>query len=212
MSIAAAPAPEEVEALRYLKDAAREQGRDAELVVVLIRESADALKETQPRGSALTDEQVAFLISSGTFTPERLAEVEASVARGDLAELERRTRLEAVTGSLSATEAAQRLGIDSSRIRHRLSKGSLLGFMIAGKRRLPAWQFTDDSKQPVLPGLSQVILALPHDMHPASVQNFMTTPQEDLLIDDREVTPVEWLRLGGDPQEVVDILDSFLQS
>lgn len=211
MSISATP--QEVEAsVRYLIDAARSQGRDQETVVALLHEAADALKERQPRGDALTDGQVAFLIESGTFTPERLAEVEASVARGDLAELERRTRLEAVTGSLSAAEAAQRLGIDSSRVRHRLSKGSLLGFMIGGKRRLPAWQFTDDPKQPVLPGLSLVISALPQDMHPASVQNFMSTPQEDLLIDDHEVTPVEWLRLGGDPQEVVDILDSFLQS
>jgi len=205
--------PEEVEAsVRYLMEAARSQGRDQDMVVTLISEAAEALKERQPRGGALTEDQVAFLIESGTFTPERFAEVEASVARGDLAELERRTRLEAVTGSLSVAEAAQRLGIDSSRVRHRLSKGSLVGFMIGGKRRLPAWQFTDDPKQPVLTGLSQVISALPHDMHPASVQNFMSTPQEDLLIDDHGVTPVEWLRLGGDPQEVVDILNSFLQS
>ncbi|NUU06433.1 DNA-binding protein [Leifsonia sp. C5G2] len=211
MSIEATP--EGLEAsVHYLMDTARSQGRDEELVIALIRESADVLKRRQPRGGALTEEQVAFLIESGTFTPERLAEVEASVARGDLAELERRTRLEAVTGSLSAAEAAQRLGIDSSRVRHRLSKGGLIGFMIGGKRRLPAWQFTDDPKQPVLPGLSQLIAAVPADMHPASLQNFMATPQEDLLIDGREVTPVEWLRLGGDPQEVVDILDSFLQS
>lgn len=198
--------------VRQLIDAARSQGRDQETVIALINEATDALTERQPRGGALTEDQVAFLIESGTFTPERLAEVEASVARGDLAELERRTRLEAVTGSLSAAEAAEILGIDASRVRHRLGNGSLLGFMIGGKRRLPAWQFTDDPKHPVLPGLTQVIGALPHDMHPASVQNFMTTPQEDLVIDDRQVTPVEWLRLGRDPQEVVDILDSFLQS
>lgn len=200
------------ESLQYLMEAARSQGRDDDLVVVLIRESADVLKERQSRGGALSDEQVAFLIESGTFTPSRFAEVEARVGRGDLAELERRTRLEAVTGSLSAAEVAFRLGVDASRVRHRQSKGGLYSFIAGGKRRYPVWQFTDDPKQPVLPGLPVLVKAFPVDMHPASIQNFMATPQEDLRVDERELSPSEWLRIGGDPGEVVDILDSFLQS
>jgi hypothetical protein len=55
--------------------------------------------EPQSRGSSLSDGQIAFLIKSGTFTAETLAEMQASIARGDLAELERKARLEGINAS-----------------------------------------------------------------------------------------------------------------
>lgn len=187
-------------------------GHSDELTISIIRETTDLLKKRLPRGGALNDEQVAFLVESGDFTAEEFAETEASVKRGDLAEEERKTRLGAVTASLSAAEVAEQLGIDASRVRHRQAKGSLHSFMAGGKRRYPTWQFTGNSAQPVLPGLAAVIKAFPSDKHPASIKGFMSTPQESLLIDGERVTPAEWLLHGGNTQAVVDILDSFLQS
>ncbi|MCI4659733.1 hypothetical protein [Cryobacterium zhongshanensis] len=207
-----APHPEVQESVQYFLATAQSQGQNDELVISLLRESADLLKKRQPHGGTLSDEQVAFLIESGDFTAEEFAETEASVARGDLAEEERKTRLEAVSASLSAAEVAKKLGIDASSVRHRQSKGSLCAFIAGGKRRYPTWQFTDDPTQPVLPGLAALVRGVPEDMHPASIQGFMSTPQASLLINDERVTPAEWLRLGGDPQALVRILNSILQS
>ncbi|TFB59033.1 hypothetical protein E3N86_12385 [Cryobacterium sp. Hz7] len=205
--------PNEVrESMHYLIETAQAQGHGDELVIAILREAAALLKKRQPRGGALSDEQVAFLIESGTFTAAEFADIEASLARGDLAKQERKTRLEAVINSLSAAEVALRLGIDASRVRHRQAKGGLYSFTAGGKRRYPFWQFTNDPAQPLLPGLAALVKGLPEDMRPASIQGFMLTPQEDLLVEGRRVTPVEWLLHAGDPQALVDILDSFLQS
>jgi hypothetical protein len=48
--------------------------------------------------------------------------------------------------------------------------------------------------------------------HPASIQDFMSTPQSSLRVDDERLTPPAWLIQGGDPPAIVKILNSFLQS
>ncbi|WAC50503.1 hypothetical protein [Frigoribacterium sp. SL97] len=187
-------------------------GRGVDFATSLLQEATELLKAPPARVSSMTESQAAFLVSSGAMTEEQLEESEASVARGELSALERRTRLEAVAGSLSSAEVAARLDRDASSIRHRVVAGTLYSFLVGTKRRFPAWQFTDDAKQPVLPGLPALVAAIPEEMHASSVQGFMTTRQEDLRIEDTQVTPAEWLQLGKPVQEVVDILDSFLQS
>lgn len=169
-------------------------------------------KEFRHGGSSLSDEQSAFLIESGAFTPEELAETQASIARGELAEAERRTRQSAVKASLSAEEVATQLGIDVAQVEHRRADGSLFAFTTDGEHRYPTWQFTGDRRRPVLPGLARLIRAFPDDKHPASILGFMSTPQESLLVDNERLTPVEWLLQGGNPQRLVDILESFLQT
>ncbi|WP_167046694.1 helix-turn-helix domain-containing protein [Salinibacterium sp. ZJ454] len=198
-------------AFERLMDVAQAQGK-ADLVATLLREAADALQKQRPRGRGLSEEQARYLIESGDFTPDELAETEREVAEGVLAREELNTRLGALAASLSTAEVAQRLGIDASRVRHRRAKGTLYAFMVGGKRRYPTWQFTDDPKQPVLPGLAALVEAFPKDWHPASIQGFMSTPKANLLVDGERMSPVEWLRHAGDPEALVDILDSFLQS
>ena len=200
------------ESVQDLLEAAEAQGQGDDLVVTLLRESIALVKKRQPHGGALSDEQVAYLFESGAFTPSEFADIEGRVAKGALAEAERKTRLKAVAETMSADEVALWLGIDASRVRHRQAKGGLYGFLSGGKRRYPAWQFTNDSTQPVLPGLATLVKAFPGDIHPASIQGFMTTPQADLRANSEPMTPVEWLLHGGDPQTLVSILDSFLQS
>lgn len=168
--------------------------------------------EPQPQGSSLSDEQVAFLIESGAFTAEELAETQARIARGDLAEVERNARLEGINASLSPEEVAAKLGVDIAQVHQRQEEGHLFAFTAEGERRYPLWQFTGDPRQPVLPGLPQLVSAFPKDMHPASILGFMSTHQSIAPSDGSPVTPVDWLLQGGDPQELIDILDSFLQS
>jgi hypothetical protein len=197
--------------LQGLRDAAEAQGHDDELVVSLLREMTDLITKRQPRGGALSDEQVAFLIESGDFTEEEFAETEASLARGDLVKQERTTRLGVIIDSLSVAEVAQVLSVDAARVRRRQAKGDLYAFLAGGKRRYPLWQFTGDPARPVLPGLTVLVHGLPADMHAASVQGFMTTPQEDLRVAGQRMTPVDWLLHGGDARALVSILGSFLQ-
>ncbi|GAA0523256.1 hypothetical protein GCM10009545_26830 [Saccharopolyspora thermophila] len=104
--------------------------------------------------------------------------------------------------ALSVNQAAERVGVDSSRIRHRISERRLIGWKDRGGWRLPAWQFTDTD---VLPGLDTVLAVMPVDQPALVLANFMTTPQEDLEIGDRPASPREWLLAGGDPQRVAEL-------
>lgn len=104
--------------------------------------------------------------------------------------------------ALSVPRAAERLGVDASRVRHRIGDRRLIGWKDRGGWRLPAWQFSDDD---VLPGLETVLAAMPADQPDLVLANFMTTPQADLELGDRPVTPREWLLAGGGAQRVADL-------
>ncbi|KID28080.1 hypothetical protein [Prauserella rugosa] len=104
--------------------------------------------------------------------------------------------------ALSVGEAARRLGVDDSRVRHRLKQHRLAGWKDHGGWRLPAWQFTADA---AVPGLDVVLRAVPDDQPALVVAGFMTTPQDDLRIHDRPTTPRDWLLAGGDPTRVAEL-------
>lgn len=101
--------------------------------------------------------------------------------------------------SLTVSGAAERLGVDPSRVRHRLAARRLSGWKGQQGWRLPAWQFTGDG---VLPGLAQVLAEAGDGQPPLVLAAFMTTPQDDLLIGDERVSPRQWLLAGGDPRPV----------
>lgn len=163
-------------------------------------------------GSALSVEQVAYLIEVGEFTQEELADAQARIARGELAAEERATRQQAIADSLDSSAVGALMGIDAKEVDHRRVNGALFAFDVDDEFLYPTWQFTDDPQRPVLRGLESLIRALPADWSPAGTRAFMATPQRSARIDGVPVTPVEWLLRGGDPQTLSDILDSFLQS
>ena len=99
--------------------------------------------------------------------------------------------------ALTVAGAAERIGVDASRIRHRLADGRLAGWKDHGGWRLPVWQFTDDD---VLPGPGRP--CSPRCRRTSrrwSWPAFMTTPQQDLRTADEPTTPRDWLLAGGDP-------------
>lgn len=104
--------------------------------------------------------------------------------------------------ALTVTETATRLGVDDSRVRHRLKQHRLTGWKGHGGWRLPAWQFTADA---ALPGLDVVLPAVPDDQPALAVAGFMTTPQDDLRIHDTPASPRDWLLAGGDPARVAEL-------
>jgi hypothetical protein len=104
--------------------------------------------------------------------------------------------------AMNVGQAAERIGVASSRIRHRISDGLLAGWKEGGSWRLPAWQFTAKG---VLPGLEVLLPAVPSDQPQLAVASFMATRQDDLLIGDTPSTPRDWLLAGGDPRRVADL-------
>lgn len=106
--------------------------------------------------------------------------------------------------TLGIDEVANRLGVDRSRISHRISAGTLYSFTAGSsrRRRIPAWQLTADG---LLPGLDSLVKAIPRGAHPMDVSALMSTPQPELA--DR--TPAEHLEGGGDPRPVVELLQAL---
>jgi len=196
-----------------------------ELVLVILQDSTEALQnKREPRGRGLSEEQAKYLIDSGAFDAEELAETEKAVQAGELAEEERKTRLGALSRTISAVQVASLLNLSESRVRHRQAKGLLYGILVGNKRRYPTWQFDKEENAP-LPHLATIVKALPKDWNPAAVEAFMTNPKSSLRVtdlveeddalvakDDVEFSPVEWLESGGDPKAVISLLTSFLQS
>jgi hypothetical protein len=103
--------------------------------------------------------------------------------------------------SLSAAEAAKLLHVDVSRVRQRLRERSLFGIEHEGSWRLPRFQF---ERRLVIPGLAQILKALPPDLFPLDVVDWFVLPDSDLQLDSdtAPLTPREWL-LSGRPVEAV---------
>lgn len=96
----------------------------------------------------------------------------------------RLSRRELEAACLTTAEAADQIGVDTSRIRQRLAQRSLLGFHRAGGRHewlLPSFQFElglDD-----LPGLwGRLLRALPNPdaTSPTALVSWLTQPREHL--------------------------------
>jgi hypothetical protein len=129
---------------------------------------------------------------SGHVLPRLVRERLPSEVAEELAE-----RLVEQRESLNVQEAADLLGVDPSRVRHRVSERSLLGYRSGHRLHLPKWQFQDDGKP--LPHLRRILDIMPEGAHPATVTGFMTTRSDEL--DGK--TAVEWLASGGQVDRVL---------
>jgi hypothetical protein len=116
-----------------------------------------------------------------------------------------------VESSLTTKTAAKRLGVATSRIRQLLqAPPSLYGFKDdAGSWQLPAFQFTDTG---TVPGIRKVIPSLPDEMHPLEVLNWFESANPDLVVEERPVSPLDWLRSGYEPEVVAHLADALHQS
>lgn len=132
---------------------------------------------------------------AGGSLDERNAARDAATAAADAAR--RASRLAA--GSLSLAEAAERLGVDRSRVSRRCSTGRLYSFTLDGTVRIPRWQLAGDR---LLPGLEQVVPAIPAETTPLLIEAVMTAPQEET----GSLPPVDFLAEGGAPRVVVEMV------
>jgi hypothetical protein len=104
--------------------------------------------------------------------------------------------------SYTTSEASKHLKVDVSRVRQRLREGTLFGVEYDGERRLPRFQF---ERRQVLPGLREVMAALPAGLNPLDVAQWFLAPNPDLEAGRENLSPREWL-LRGKPVEAVAAL------
>lgn len=107
-----------------------------------------------------------------------------------------------VDTSFTTHEVARFLEVDVSRIRQRIRSRSLLALDYEGEWRLPRFQF---ERQRVLPGLAEVLEALPEDINPLDAVTWFLTPNVDLNateVDPIPMSPRAWLLSGATPSIV----------
>jgi hypothetical protein len=108
--------------------------------------------------------------------------------------------------SFTTSEAADLLQVDVSRIRQRLRERSLFGIEYDGERRLPRFQF---ERHLVLPGLREVLAALPEALNPVDVAEWFLSPNPDLELGTGAASPREWLLRGESVGAVVALARGF---
>lgn len=115
-------------------------------------------------------------------------------------------RLAALLGTAyTVAETAALLGIDGSRVRHRLAARTLYGVRSSEGWRLPRFQFDAARK---VPGIERVVPRLEPGLHPLTVAGWFTTPDPDLVLERVALSPRDWLRAGGDVAVVASLAEA----
>jgi hypothetical protein len=158
--------------------------------------TAAATTSAGSRASDLSASEVAALRSVGAFKDEMPVQVDNDPLIRSQAQY-----MALLEGSLSTAEAAKLLHVDVSRVRQRLRERSLFGIEHEGSWRLPRFQF---ERRLVIPGLAQILQALPPDLFPLDVVDWFLLPDSDLQLDSdtAPLSPREWL-LSGRPIDAV---------
>ncbi|GAB3578196.1 hypothetical protein GCM10027406_13990 [Leifsonia lichenia] len=191
----------EAKALESLIRAAQLRGRDMKLVIALLRTMAEFVADGHDAVSRSNAPAVAAE-ELNRDDPQASSIVDPN--RGLTISPTLKALLSAVIDSLSDDEAARHLSIGVRQVRRRALDGSLYFFRVGRKRRYPRWQFADNRY--VLPGLTAVAQALPRHWSPERAQAFMENQDPRLRLRGTSRSPVEWLRSGGDPSRIAELI------
>jgi hypothetical protein len=164
-------------------------------------EFVDILVEAGSEPEPLTAAERSFLMQHAGVSEEQLSgpSLKRATALVEVSEIEGRSR--AAADAMTTAEAADVTGIAAANIRRLVGQGRLLslGLSRSGSHLLPRWQFTEGGR--VLPGLREIVRALPGDYHPLDVEAFMRAPVEELA----GRSPAEWLADGGAVGRIVEL-------
>jgi hypothetical protein len=170
----------------------------------MVREAIERLPRTLYRLDPRPDltEAEAAVLESGGFVLEP-----ANLGSDDPLARSAAEYAALLNGSLSTQAFAERLGVDPSRIRQRLTSEppSLYGIRLHAGWVIPEFQL--DGSQ-LLPGLGDVVARLDPELHPLSVYRWFTLPNPDLeaeSIPGPRLSPRDWLRLGLPAERVAEM-------
>jgi hypothetical protein len=164
-----------------------------------LAELDEVYSDAERWGGPLSAGEAAFLREhSGADAASALASAEEESARLNVM---RTANLCFHTAGIA--EVALALGVDRSRVSHRIADGSLWAFHQGRSPRIPSWQIADGR---VLPGLGIIIRAIPRGITPPALEAFMTAVDPDL-----GDTPINYLLQGGDPGPVAELVAALGQ-
>ena len=198
--------PHFLNALRQLGKAVDDLKADTPYILRALTEMLRALRPVSVEGSA-RKQRMRYLIETGVYTAEELGATVTAVDRGALQLRVAETWLSQLCTTMSLEETTGYLGWSEEAVQAAVSEGRLYGVDISGRLRFPAFQFNVASAAKLIPGLTDIIEAVTPRWDWRSVAGFMATPQSSLIAEGRK-TPVEWLRDGGDVNDVKKIIEA----
>ena len=193
------------EAVRRLAEAVARLSNDPDWFLQALTEAVLAM--TPISMVKRTKQQDSFLVESGTFTAEELAEAQMYVDRGALQLSSAGVFLSNLLRTMSFHEATGYLDLDEEAVRTAVAEGRLYAIKISGQLRFPAWQFNVGSPEKLIPRLTELIAVVSSRWDWQSTAAFLATPQSSLVAEGRK-TPIDWLRDGGDIQLIRNIVES----
>lgn len=136
-------------------------------------------------------------LTDADLTDEVVAGIDAAIAANRA-----HASVEVRRMSLTTKDVATMLKMAPANVRRAVADGTLYSVKPTADshHRFPSWQFIGDRH---LPGLREVIGALPNDYHPLEVAQFMEETAEAL----RNMSPSQWLSGGGNIADVVALAD-----
>lgn len=141
----------------------------------------------------LTEAEVAELRAGGLAPKPSLAAYDQARAQtaADMAAL--------LATALTTAQAAERLQVDASRVRQLLADGQLLAVKDRGGWRILELQFADHD---LVPNIGRVVRALPDGLPVLAAANWLASPEPDLELAGKVISPLEWLAAGGSVERV----------
>ncbi len=189
--------PEDTALLALVTDLLSDAGEGPPRVAMAsaaLRATIDAIWAQGPP-SLPTAERRSWERAGAQFDSNAIAVVEAASAAAFAGLVER-----SLVGDAAA---AERLGVDRSRISQRVGERSLYVFSGPGEERcFPLWQFVGAK---TVPGLKVVLPLVETELHPLTVDHWFTTRNVDLEVDGEPVAPITWLTTGGSPRVVAEL-------
>jgi hypothetical protein len=109
----------------------------------------------------------------------------------------------AYQSALPTSEVASLLDVNTSRVRQRIKERTLLALNDAGESRFPALQFHQGRE---LPGLREVLPALPENIKVLEALSWFATPTVELAdADDTPRSPRDYLLATGESAPVIEL-------
>ncbi|MBP1325469.1 hypothetical protein JOF28_000701 [Leucobacter exalbidus] len=142
-------------------------------------------------------------LTEADLSDEALREGDAELARNRAA-----AHQQAVAASWDVDRVAVFLNLEPASVRRAASEGALYSFAseVGEAIWFPTWQFTTSG---LLPGLQEIVRALPRSYHPVTVRDLMTEPDADEMLGG--LSPVQWLTDGHTLADVMVIIDGRSQ-
>jgi hypothetical protein len=157
-------------------------------------------------GPGMTTEERKFVIESGAMTEAEFVDSEKRVAKGSLEKSAGELWLRTYQETWSASTAAQFLGWTDEEVLAAAKERRIYGIPVRDRLRFPRWQFSLGSPGRLIPHLETVLPILTEHWDWISISAFMSVRQHSLVAEGWK-TPRSWLRDGGDPAAIADIIE-----